>query len=927
MAEGISGRRLRHDLQQLNQNRRAASAARLFHFLSCIRVVPMIPVSNFTTPAGRTYAFYDVRGYLGAERYDTLPYAMRILAENIARNIGQPGFTIEALNSLVDRSVAPLSAALPLRVPRVVMPDSTGVPLILELAALRDAVARSGVDPDVVDTLVPIDIVVDHSLIVDQSATPGAEAHNMKREMERNRERYQFLKWGQGAFNGIKLYPPGTGIIHQVHIEQIAKVTLVDEKPPVPVAFPDFAVGGDSHTAMVNGIGVVGWGVGGIEASAVVLGQAYVLPKPAMVGVKLTGKVPEGITMTDVVLTVAQQLRKADVVNTFVEFFGPAAEAFAVSDRAVLSNMSPEHGCTISYWPVDDRTLAYMRLMGHPEAQVQLVEAHTKAAGLFRATGAPQPDYDRVVEIDLSQVARSISGPSKPHNRKATADIAKSFVDMLPEGTHVANAQSNDIVDGAVAIASITSCTNTSNPQNMIRAGLIAKNIVARGLAPKPWVKTSLSPGSRAVTSYLEAAGLLPYLEKLGFHVVGYGCTVCGGKSGSLLPAVTEAVKERGVKVAAVLSGNRNFDARIHPLASANYLCSPPLVVAFAIAGRITIDIDRDAIAVDASGKDVFLRDIWPSDADVDQIAKSVLTPEIFIDAAQRDFTELKEWQNLGAPKSVLFPWDATSNYIIEPPFYNDRSKPFTSNESISGCRAIGVFYDGIPTEHISPSTEIGADSPAGEYLQSLGIAPKDFNLYSQRRANHHVMMRGTYANTGLKNKLTPERTGWYTRQFPEDIETSFYDAAMTYMERGVPVIALGGANFGTGSSRDWAAKGPALLGVRAVIANSFERIHRSNLIGLGIAPLLFNEGDTVESLGLTGEEEFSFANLAKGVADNGVVEVTAWHPAGRTTHFNVRCDVRSPAEADLLMRGGIYRAGLDQVLKENPVHENAEQH
>lgn len=892
----------------------------------------MIPTSTFTTPSKKEYAFYDVRAHLGAGVYDQMPFVARVLAENIARNIGQPGFTEAALKSLIDRSVSPLTAALPLRVPRIIMPDSTGIPLLVELASLRAAVDRAGIDPASVDTLVPIDLVVDHSLIIEESASPTAEAANIKREMERNRERYQFLKWAQSAFKGIRLLPPGTGIIHHVHIEQIATVSRVDSSKPIPVAYPDFAVGGDSHTAMVNGIGTLGWGVGGIEACSVVLGEAYILPKPEFVGVRLVGRVGPDITMTDVVLTVTQILRKADVLNTFVEFFGEGASAFGVQDRAVLSNMSPEFGCTVPFWPVDAQTLAYLRLMGHSEEHVQLVEAHMRAAGMFRTPQSPDPVYDRVIEIDLSKVVRSVSGPSRPHNRKDPSEIGESFLATLPEearaempSASAGDGANIDIENGMIAIASITSCTNTSNPRNMIRAGLFARNAAARGLQSKPWVKTSLAPGSRAVTAYLERAGLLPDLEALGFHVVGYGCATCGGKSGPLIPMVTEAVEKRGVKVTAVLSGNRNFDARIHRLVSANYLCSPPLVIAFALAGRITIDIDTDPLTQDERGNPVYLRDLWPSDAEVDAVAAEVLTPDIFINAAKRDDKELSEWSALEAPRSVLFPWDPSSNYIIEPPYYEDRRTPFAAEREISGARVIGIFHDGIPTEHVSPSTEIGVDSPAGQYLQSLGIKPKDFNQYSQRRANHHVMMRGTYANTRLQNKLTPEREGWWTRLFPEDREVSFYDAAMAYAERGTPVIALAGMNFGTGSSRDWAAKGPALLGVRAVIANSFERIHRSNLIGVGILPLLFEEGVSVESLGLTGTEEYAFDGLSKGVANGKPITVTAKGADGRTVQFKTRVDVRSGAEIDLLQRGGIFRAALSRVLSEAGQREPAQ--
>jgi aconitate hydratase len=879
-------------------------------------VLEMTELATFKA-AGKAYAFHDVRGALGTDAYRRLPYVARVLAENILRHIGRPGVARAQLDALADPAVAPDQAALPLHVPRVVLPDSSGIPVLMDLAALRSEVARNGGDPEQVDAGVPIAFMVDHSLQVDAHGSADAEAINLKREFERNGERYQFLKWAEGAFKGLQVFPPGAGIIHQIHLEQVAAVTLVDDAQTPAVAFPDFAIGGDSHTPMVNALGVLGWGVGGIEIETAVLGEPYVVPKPEFVGVRLDGAPAEGITATDIVLTVTQVLRAAGVVGAFVEFFGAAA-GLTVPDRATLANMAPDYGATTGFWPIDEQTLAYLRLTGRSEDHVALVEAHARAAGLFRHAGAGDPSYDRVVPVDLGSIRRSIAGPGMPHIRQDTADVAASFRARSRQSE--TGDASGEVPEGAIAIAAITSCTNTANAHGMIRAGLLAQAAVARGLAPAPWVKTSLAPGSRAVTAYLERAGLMAPLEALGFHVIGYGCTTCGGKSGPLKPAVTRAVEQQGRAVAAVLSGNRNFDGRIHRLVGASYLCSPALVVAFALAGRVTIDIDTDAIATDASGAPVFLRDLWPADAQVDAAVRQAVTSELFASTAKASPLVQASWEAIAAPRGVLFAWDPASSYIVEPPFFAHRPTSFATADRVTGARILGIYADGMTTDHISPGGEIPADSPAGRYLQSLGIAPSGFNSYIGRRGNHHVMMRGTYSNLRTRNRMADGREGWWTKLHPDGSVVTVFEAATRYAERNVPLIVLGGKDFGTGSSRDWAAKGPALLGVRAVIANSFERIHRSNLIGVGIVPLLLADGQSVDTLRLDGSEEIGFEGLATGLASGSPIAVNARRANRDELRFDVRADVRSQAEAELLNRGGVFHAALERINSAGPV-------
>ena len=873
-------------------------------------------ISTFSCTSG-DYAYVDVQRLMGADAYDRLPYAARILAENVLRNAGA---------ATLARSLTSAEASeWPLTIPRVILPDSSGIPVLMDLAALRSAVARRGGRSEAVESRIPITLVVDHSLQVDVAGEQQAPRRNLEREYARNAERYRFLKWAQQAFSGIDIFPPGSGIIHQVHLERVAQVVSLDRTRTTPLAFPDMVIGGDSHTPMINALGVLGWGVGGLEAEMAALGEPYPLARPEFVGVRLYGALPAGVTTTDLALTLTHRLRSHAVIGAFVEFFGPAVADFAVPDRATLANMAPEYGATCGFWPVDEQTLAYLALTGRAADQIDLVEAFAKAAGLFRDAHAPTPAYDRIIEIDLASVTRSISGPSKPHNLGRTEDLGGAFlakVGPLGEAAPASGAQ-EAAPDGAIAIAAITSCTNTANPAAIFTAALLARNAAARGLKPPAWVKTSLAPGSRAVPAYLARAGLLDPLEALGFHVIGFGCTTCGGKSGPLKASAQKAV-ELGRRCAAILSGNRNFDGRIHRLISASFLTSPALVVAYALAGTVLTDIDKDPVATDAQGRPVHLRDLWPSREEVETFIAGYVTPDLFAATAGLDDDAQAQWAQVAAPTGALFAWDAASSYIVEPPFFEEEGPFFARHDTITGARVLGVFDDGLTTDHLSPGGESPPESPAGQYLQGLGIRPADFNSYVGRRGNHHVLSRGAYANLRIRNKLTPEREGWWTRRFPDGEIVSIFEAAQAYRKAGAPLLVIGGRDFGSGSSRDWAAKGPALLGVGAVIASSFERIHRSNLIGLGILPLLFDGDNTAEHLRLSGAEEYSLHGVRNAIETQGVIAVTARASTGAATAFKVRIDARTEAEVACLLAGGAFRATLLRSLAQGCEQENA---
>ena len=852
-----------------------------------------------------------------------LPYALRVLAENVARHLGTTGADGEAALRALARWPDADGTALPLHAGRVILPDSSGLPVLLDLAALRDAVAREGGDPARVAPRVPVDFIIDHSLQVDHAGIADAVRLNLVREFERNDERYRFVKWAQASLGNVRVFPPGTGIIHQVNLEHIASVVERRETADGPVLFPDFVIGGDSHTPMVNGLGVLGWGVGGLDAEAILLGYPSHIPLPRVVGVRLTGELPAGSTTTDLVLLVTQRLRARGVTNDFVEFHGPAATALTVPERATLANMAPEYGATVGFFPVDDNTLAYLRATGREAAQVARVEAYCRVNALFRDAAAPAPLYSDEVVIDLGDAAPTLAGPRRPQDRQPVTAVAADFRARLARGARdggfgvaagaVADATGGDgLSHGAVVVAAITSCTNTSNPSVMIAAGILARNAVARGLRPPPWVKTSLAPGSQVVTRYLEAAGLLAPLEALGFHVVGYGCTTCGGKSGPLAREVSAAIERDGLVVATVLSGNRNFEGRIHRLARANYIGSPPLVVAYALAGRIDIDLTCEPLGRDGDGRPVMLADVWPEGDDVARHMAAAADPTLYravYGDAQRG-PDL--WRALAAPTGERYAWDLASGYLVEPPFVAGVMAGEPLPERLDGARVLAAFGDLLTTDHISPSGEIPVDSAAGRYLVSLGIAPAHFNTYVGRRCNHEVMARGTFANVRIRNLLVPGIEGGMTRRFPDAALLSIHDAARAYRDEGTPLIVLGGRDYGAGSSRDWAAKGTALLGVRAVLAESFERIHRANLVSMGVVPLRFAPQAGWRALGITGGEKFSLQGLRAAVLDGTPVTVVAEGDTA-TVRFTVTADVRTAAERGILQDGGL----LPSVMKD----------
>jgi aconitate hydratase len=807
---------------------------------------------------------------------------------------------------------------VPFKLGRVVLQDFTGVPAIVDLAALRSAMVRMGGDPKKINPLVPCDLVIDHSVQVDQFATPESLQFNVEKEFERNIERYQFLRWGQQAFNNFRVVPPATGIVHQVNLEFLAKVVLTRDG----VAFPDTLVGTDSHTTMINGLGVVGWGVGGIEAEAVMLGQPLFMLTPEVVGFKVVGELREGVTATDLVLTVTQMLRKHGVVGKFVEFYGTGLDAMTLPDRATLANMAPEYGATMGFFPVDQETLRYLERTGRTPEEVDLVERYYKEQGLFRTTSSPEPRFSSTLTLDLATVEASMAGPKRPQDRvllkdmksQWRKDLANAFGKSAPTQPVAVklNGNSAAITDGAVVIAAITSCTNTSNPSVMVGAGLLARNAVKKGLHTKPWVKTSLAPGSRVVTDYLEQAGLDKPLDQLGFNLVGYGCTTCIGNSGPLPEPVSKAVAQGDIVAAAVLSGNRNFEGRINPQVRANYLASPPLVVAYALVGSTDVDLVNEPLGKGSDGKDVFLRDIWPTQKEIaDTIAASV-SPATYTAEYAKATQGPPEWQKISGATGVLYQWDASSTYVQEPPFFVDMPAVPPPIPAITGARVLASLGDSVTTDHIGPAGSIKADSPAGLFLQQHGVKPLDFNSYGSRRGNDRVMTRGTFANIRLKNMLCPGTEGGVTRHLPTGKQMSIYDAAMKYKEEGIPLVVLAGEEYGAGSSRDWAAKGTYLLGVRAAIATSFERIHRSNLVGMGVLPLQFREGESREHLGLDGTETFDI-RLDDSLKPRQAVEVTATKPDGNSVRFTTVCRIDTPVEVEYYRHGGI----LHKVLRD----------
>ncbi len=902
----------------------------------------------------------------GVADLDRLPFSIRILLENALRFAGRGVVTEDHVRQLGGgHKEGAAKTEIPFMPARVVLQDFTGVPCVVDLAAMRDAMARMKGDPDKINPVVPCDLVIDHSVQVDHYGSENAFRLNVQLELERNVERYQLLKFAQRAFHNFRVVPPGTGIVHQVNLEYLAPVVQLREQFGELTAYPDTLVGTDSHTTMINGLGVMGWGVGGIEAEAVMLGQPYFMLIPEVVGMKLTGALPLGTTATDLVLTATQLLRKKGVVDKFVEFYGPGLSSLGLADRATIANMAPEYGATMGFFPVDAETLRYLQRTGRERDVVERVERYSKEQGLFRTDSTPDPVFSTTLDLDLSSIVPSLAGPKRPQDRVPLKELKRNFIVSLPGlmsptvpaarkelaesaysrwmnegganvtiGDRGAEAsadamdpdappvvkgvlEGNDIAlhDGAVVIAAITSCTNTSNPSVMIGAGLVAKKAVERGLMTRPWVKSSLAPGSRVVTDYLEGSGLLPYLDQLRFNVVGYGCTTCIGNSGPLPDVISQMVDEHSLVTAAVLSGNRNFEARVHPQVRANYLASPMLVVAFALAGRVDIDLTTEPVGTGKDGKPVFLKEIWPTLEEIQQAMAASLKPELF----ERRYASVFEgddiWKGLKIPEGSRYAWDKNSTYVQEPPFFADLPAEPPPMRDISGARVLAVLGDSVTTDHISPAGSIPKNGPAARYLKEHGVEQVDWNTFGSRRGNHEVMMRGTFGNVRISNALVPDKEGNWTLHFPSGEVISIFDAAMRYQAEGTPLVILTGKEYGTGSSRDWAAKGPSLLGVKAVIAESYERIHRSNLVGMGVLPLAYEPGTDRKSLGLSGRETFSISGIAQGLTPGGRVSVTARAESGKETKFQAVVRLNSAVELDYYRHGGILQRVLRQFM------------
>jgi aconitate hydratase len=880
------------------------------------------------TAHGKTYTVASLRALedQGVGHVGRLPYSMKILLENLLRNEDGVTVTKEDIHAVAGW-VAEVASEheIAFRPSRVVLQDFTGVPAVVDLAAMREAIVKLGGSADKINPLEPVDLVIDHSVQVDYFGSQDALARNIAREFERNGERYTFLRWGQKAFDNFRVVPPGTGIVHQVNLEYLAKCVWESTKGGVHWAYPDTLVGTDSHTTMINGLGVLGWGVGGIEAEAAMLGQPIAMLVPQVVGFRLTGAAGPGVTATDVVLRVVEMLRAKGVVGKFVEFYGPCLENLPLADRATIANMAPEYGATMGFFPVDAVTLDYLRFSGRSDETVALTEAYCKEQGLFWTPDAVEPVFSSTLELDLATVEPSIAGPKRPQDRIALSKAKEAFATVVDTMAATSKFASADVTLGSetftlehgdVVIAAITSCTNTSNPSVMVGAGLIAKKAAARGLTRKPWVKTSLAPGSKVVTEYLRAANLLTELEKLGFDLVGYGCTTCIGNSGPLPEPISAGIREANLIATSVLSGNRNFEGRINPDVRANYLASPPLVVAYAIAGTMDFDIVREPLGTDPSGQPVYLADIWPSNEEIRETLRAAAHRSQFLAQYANVFDGDLEWQSIEVTASQLYAWDPASTYIKRPPFFDGMAAEPAALTDITGARVLALLGDSVTTDHISPAGSIPKGGPAGRYLIANGVDPRDFNSFGARRGNHEVMMRGTFANIRLRNKLVPGVEGGYTRYLPDGSQMDIYDASMKYQAAGVPLIVIAGKEYGTGSSRDWAAKGTALLGVRAVIAESFERIHRSNLVGMGVLPLQFTGGITPDSLGLTGEEVLSIGGIAEGLEPGVVLEVKAVRPDGSEVRFDALCRIDTPIEVDYYRHGGILHYVLRQLAR-----------
>lgn len=888
-------------------------------------------ISKTLNSGGKSYEYYSLPA-LAEQGHDIsrLPFSVRVLLESVVRNFDGLTFTDEHVKALANWQPKGEREETPYKPARVLLQDFTGVPAIVDLAAMRDAMKELGGDPSKINPLVRCDLVIDHSVQVDHFGTVDALGLNEKMEFRRNQERYEFIKWGQSAFKNFRVVPPSTGIVHQVNLEYLSEVAYVDEEKGE--IYPDSCVGTDSHTPMVNGVGVVAWGVGGIEAEAVMLAQPIFMLVPDVIGFKLKGKLKEGTTATDLVLKITEMCRAKGVVGKFVEFFGDGLSEMSVANRATIGNMAPEQGSTVSFFPVDKLTLDYMRLSGRDEAQIQLTEDYYRAQGMFRTPDTPDPEFTDLLELDLSEVEPAVAGPKRPHDRVLLKDLGPTYEDVLtapvgPKGIGLDKAklgaesevtvdgETSTLTHGSVVIAAITSCTNTSNPSVMVGAGLLAKKAVEKGLKVSETVKTSLAPGSTVVTEYLEKAGLIPYFEKLGFHVVGYGCTTCIGNSGPLDEPVSKAIKEKDLVVSAVLSGNRNFEGRVHPLTRTNYLASPPLVVAFALAGSTAIDITKEPVGQNDKGEDIFLRDIWPTTAEIVEAVSKSVKPEMFKEKYGDVFSGSEAWKSIETATTELYPWKDESTYIQLPPFFKGVRLEEEDIEPISGARALALFGDSVTTDHISPAGSIAADSPAAEYLKANGVKPEDFNSYGSRRGNDRVMKRGTFANIRIKNLLTPGKEGNFTLHHPSGEQMTFFEAAEKYEESSTNLIVLAGKEYGSGSSRDWAAKGPYLLGLKAAIAQSYERIHRSNLIGMGILPLQFKDGENAKTLGLDGSETFDI-KIDNSLAPGQLVNVAAKTESGEDKSFQAICRIDTPVEIQYYRDGGILRTVLKNLAR-----------
>ncbi|MFB4169103.1 aconitate hydratase AcnA [Virgibacillus sp. JSM 102003] len=886
---------------------------------------------------GKTYNYYQLKALedAGFGKVSRLPFSIRVLLESLIRQ--RDGHVIkddhiEGLSKWGTKDGEDVD--VPFKPSRVILQDFTGVPAVVDLASLRKAMVDMGGEPNKINPEVPVDLVIDHSVQVDQYGTPNALKANMDLEFERNGERYEFLHWAQKAFENYRAVPPATGIVHQVNLEYIANVVHgLENEDGTYEAFPDTLFGTDSHTTMINGLGVLGWGVGGIEAEAGMLGQPSYFPAPEVIGVKFTGSFPQGTTATDLALKVTQVLREKKVVGKFVEYFGPGLKDMPLADRATISNMAPEYGATCGFFPVDEESLSYMRLTGRSEEQIDLVEKYSKENNLWYSADQEDPEYSELVEINLSELEPNLSGPKRPQDLISLSNMKKEFNKAItaPEGNQGfgmdksefdkeaivkhPNGKESVMETGALAIAAITSCTNTSNPYVMLGAGLLAKKAVEKGLAVPEYVKTSLAPGSKVVTRYLEDSGLNEYLDNLGFNLVGYGCTTCIGNSGPLRPEIEEAISKSDLTVSSVLSGNRNFEGRIHPLVKANYLASPPLVVAYALAGTVDVDLTKEALGTDADGEPIYLADIWPSMDEIKDTVESVVKPEIFRKEYENVFNSNEKWNEIQTTDEPLFEWDSDSTYIQNPPFFEGLSKEKGTVKPLNKLRAIGKFGDSVTTDHISPAGAIAKDMPAGKYLQEKNVSPRNFNSYGSRRGNHEVMMRGTFANIRIRNLLAQGTEGGYTTYWPTEEIMPIYDAAMKYQENGTDLLVIGGKDYGMGSSRDWAAKGTDLLGIKTVIAESFERIHRSNLVMMGVLPLQFENGESAEKLGLTGKETFN-VEIDENVKPHDLVKVKAVADDGKTTEFNVIARFDSDVEIDYYRHGGILQMVLRNKLK-----------